>query len=495
MNGVPNIRLSLTVWDFNFGDDMNPNILLIYTDQQRFDTIGALGNSIIQTPNIDRLVNEGVAFSHATTPSPVCLANRWSLHSGQWTTTHQCYSNHHKGIRPKTDIPTMLGEAGYITGLSGKNHSFLTADDMDMWDENPSLPDHPEWGAWLEWEAYRNQAYPRLAEEAVPTSITAEHAKTETALRFIDEHKTDEPPFFLWLSYLYPHTPFEVPEPYFSMYQELPPPQIEIEGLAYKPFRQQFHQRNNDAIMPFSDEQIALMHQIYYGMVTMIDDEIGKILTYLDDNKLNENTLIVFTSDHGDYQGNHGLIAKSPSLYDDLVRVPMIFRWTEHIDSGRVDKRFASHIDLMPTFANVAGISCPDQAQGVNLMPHLCDGDNGEVIRPFAVCEYGVPDKPYNQERLIAEGLQDKLYTNPWNDKLSWEGNPVSLAGRITMIRTHDWKYIDEPDGISELYDLNADPYELNNLWNQANYQNIQTMLQKQLETWKISISQKEETL
>jgi arylsulfatase A-like enzyme len=277
------------------------------------------------------------------------------------------------------------------------------------------------------------------------------------------------------------------------MYQDLPPPQIEANGLADKPFRQQFHQRNNDAIMPFSGEQIALMRQVYYGMITMIDDEIGKILTYLDENKLNENTLIVFTSDHGDYQGDHGLIAKSPSLYDVLVRVPMIFRWTGHIDSGRVDDRFASHIDLMPTFADVAGIPCPEQAQGMNLIPFLVNENKGEAIRPFAVCEYGVQGEPYTQERLIAEGLKDKLYTNPWNDKLSWEGNPVALSGRITMIRTHDWKYIDEPDGICELYDLNTDPYELNNLWNQPQVQVIQTELQEQLDLWKISISQKED--
>lgn len=466
---------------------MKPNILLIYTDQQRYDTIGAMGNSIIQTPNLDRLVREGVAFSHATTPSPVCMANRWSLHSGQWTTTHQCYSNHHTGIKPETDIPTMLREAGYVTGLSGKNHSFLTAEDMDYWDENPSLPHHPEWEQWLEWEAYRNQQYPRLAEVPVPTSITSEHAKTESAIRFIEEHKDTEKPFFLWLSYLYPHTPFEAPEPYFSMYEELPSPHIETEGLIDKPFRQQFHQHNNDAIIPFSDQQIALMRRVYYGMMTMIDGEIGRLLDYLDDNNLSENTLIVFTSDHGDYQGDHGLIAKSPSLYDVLVRVPMIFRWTGQIDAGRIDKGFASHIDFMPTFADVAGISCPKQSQGVNLMPFLKD-ELETPIRSYAISEYGVPDKPYSEQRLHAEDLQEKQFTNPWNDKLSWEGNPVTLAGRITMIRTHDWKYIDEPDGTCELYDLTSDPHELVNLWNNSAVLDIQTELQKQLEAWKKSI-------
>lgn len=307
---------------------MRPNILLIYTDQQRFDTIRALGNSRISTPHLDRLTREGVAFTHATTPSPVCLANRWSLHSGQWTDTHRCYSNHHPGIRPPTDIPAILRQAGYVTGLSGKNHSFLTADDFDEYDDNPALETHPRWQDYLAWTRYRQEKYPRLAEEAVPTSITAEHAKTQSALGFIERHAGGDQPFFLWLSYLYPHTPYEAPEPYFSMYRELPCPRVEPEGLAAagKPFRQQFHQRNNDAIIPFSDSQIDLMRRVYYGMVTLIDDEIGKILSFLDERGLNENTLVVFTSDHGDYQADHGLIAKSPALYDALARVPLIFR-------------------------------------------------------------------------------------------------------------------------------------------------------------------------
>ena len=136
---------------------MKPNILLIYTDQQRYDTIGALGNFDIQTSNLDRLLSQGVAFSHATTPSPVCLANRWSLHSGQWTTTHHCYSNHHPGIRPKADLPNLLRQSGYVTGLVGKNHSFLTPMDMDLWDEKPSLPKHREWQQWLDWQQYRDR--------------------------------------------------------------------------------------------------------------------------------------------------------------------------------------------------------------------------------------------------------------------------------------------------------------------------------------------------
>ena len=473
---------------------MKPNILLIYTDQQRFDTIHALGNRWIRTPNLDRLAQEGVAFTHATTPSPVCLADRWSLHSGQWTSTHGCYSNHHPGPRPPSDIPNMLRDAGYVTGLSGKNHSFLTAADFDYWDENPMLESHPEWDEYRAWTRYRRRKYPRLATEPVPTSVTAEHAKTESALKFMDCCLDSGRPFFLWLSYLYPHTPYEAPEPYFSLYNNLPPPRVETGGLAAagKPFRQQFHQHNNDALIPFSEEKINLMRQVYCGMVTLIDAEIGKILDFLDERGLANNTLLVFSSDHGDYQGDHGLMAKSPALYDALVRVPLIARWPGQIDANRLDDRFASHIDLMPTFASAAAVPGPAQAQGVNLLPFLRDGGEGAAIRPYAISEYGVPGAPYDEARLLSEGLQGRVFTNPADDRLPWEGNPVALAGRIRMIRNHDWKLIAEARGAGELYDLRADPHELANLWDNRQYANVRDELQLALQRWLASIGLEE---
>ena len=471
---------------------MRPNILLIYTDQQRFDTIRALGNAYIHTPNLDRLVGEGVAFTQATTPSPVCLVNRWCLHSGQWSSKNHCYSNHHPGLRPPTHIAKLLRKAGYVTGLSGKNHSFLTPVDMDEWDETPTLPNHPQWSRYEDWARHREQHYPRLAEEPVWTSITAEQAKTASALRFMERHGDGDKPFFLWLSYLYPHTPYEAPEPYYSMYSDLPPPTIEAGGLAAagKPFRQQFHQRNNDAIMPFTQEQVKLMRRVYYGMVTMIDCEVGKILDFLDERGLANDTLLVFTSDHGDYQGDHGLIAKSPALYDVLARVPFIARWPGQIDANRRDARFASHIDLLPTFAAAAGVPCPPQAQGVNLLPCLRDGGNGGAIRPFAFSEYGLPGAPYDEERLIEEGMARTVFTNPTNDRLSWEGNPVSLAGRIRMLRDHRWKLVEEANGgIGELYDLPNDPHELRNLWDNPHYRAIRSELHSQLASWQAAIS------
>jgi arylsulfatase A-like enzyme len=309
---------------------------------------------------------------------------------------------------------------------------------------------------------------PRLCEEAVPGGLEADgmHLRTNDALRFLDSARGA--PFFLFVSYLYPHTPYHVPEPWFSRYinRDLGQPAVEPRGLeaAGKPFRQVFHRRNNDAILPFTPEQTRVMRSVYYGMISLVDGEIGRLLRHLDDRGLVRNTLVVFTSDHGDYMGDHGLHTKSPALYDCLVRVPFIVRWPGMADAGRRDPRFVSHVDLLPTVAAVSGAAAPTQAQGVNLLPSLRDGGRGPAIRDAAFSEYGVPGQPYDQRRLEAEGLAGKKYSNPNQAALPWEGNPVSLAGRIRMLRTREWKFVEEQGGTDELYDLERDPGELQNL-------------------------------
>jgi arylsulfatase A-like enzyme len=232
------------------------------------------------------------------------------------------------------------------------------------------------------------------------------------------------------------------------------------------------------------------MRRVYYGQISLIDAEVGRILDCLDRRGLTENTLVLYTSDHGDYMGDHGLMTKSPSLYDCLVRVPLIARWPGHVDENRRDARFASHVDLMPTFAEAAGVAPPEGVQGVSLLPFLRDRGRGGDIRPAAYSEYGLPGLPYDEERLAMSTGFDRIpFTNPLNGSLPWEGNPVSLAGRIRMIRTHEFKYVEELEGTCELYDLAHDPHELVNLWNEPTYAKVQNELEERLGTWKRSLA------
>jgi arylsulfatase A-like enzyme len=464
-----------------------PNIIILYSDQLRHDAVGALGNPRMQTPNFDRLVDEGVAFTQATTPCPVCMPARWSLHTGQWTTTHRCYSNHHPGPRPATSLPALLREAGYRTGLVGKNHSFLTPDDLDHFVEHPPAAD-PHAAqfrqAWL--EARGRARFPRFAQEAVPGGVQADpdRAKTDEALRFLDQVGGE--PFFLWLSYIHPHTPYYCPEPYFSMYEDAPlgPPRAE-ESLeaAGKPFRQQFHQMNNDALLPYDRETVLRMRAVYGGTVSLLDAEVGRLLDFLRSHNLEQETLIVLMSDHGDYMGDHGLITKSPSLYDCLVRTPLIVHWPGEVPEGVRSAELASHVDVMPTLLRAARCPVPPSVQGRDLAPYIQGRASG--LRDVVWSEYGIPGVPYTSQRLAEEGIQAGDFRNPWQPALPWEGNPVSLAGRIRMARTQEWKLVEEIGGTSELYDLRADPGELTNLYGRPEHRAVQAHLQKRLEEWK----------
>jgi arylsulfatase A-like enzyme len=467
-----------------------PNIVIIYADQQRHDTIGALGNARMRTPNFDRLVREGVAFTQATTPCPVCMPARWSLHTGQWTTTHRCYSNHHPGPRPGYSLPGILRDAGYRTGLVGKNHSFLTPDELDHFVEHPQPADTAAAMKRAEWVSARGRSQSlRLALEPVPGGIEADpdHARTDEAMRFVEQAAGGS--FFLWLSYLHPHTPYCAPEPYFSMYADPPigrPVAEEDLAAAGKPFRQQFHQRNNDAILPFDAETIRRMRAVYCGAVSLIDAEVGRLLDFLRSRGLERETLVIFLSDHGDYMGDHGLLTKSPSLYDCLVRTPLIVRQPGSVVEGVRSDALASHVDILPTVLRAAGCAVPEAAQGCDLMPVL-QGNAGE-LREVVFSEYGVPGEPYTPERLAAEGLAPGGFENPYTPGLPWEGNPVSLAGRIRMARTRDWKLVEEIGGTSELYDLRNDPGELTNLHGWPEHQAVQAELQQHLSKWKSSL-------
>ncbi len=459
-----------------------PNILVIYTDQQRYNTLRCLGNDEIITPNLDKLVETGTAFTHSFVSAPVCMPSRWSLHSGMYTSSHRAYSNHHAPKeKPKTSLPLELKNQGYKTALIGKNHSYLNEEVIDVMDHGEHFKKKPEDG--------------RNALKAMPWKVEDDpmHKLTNHTLELLGETKEENAkPVFIWLSYLYPHTPYLCPEPYFSMYDtiEISKPAIEREGLkaAGKPFRQQFHQFNNNGLLEYDEETTMRMKRNYYGMVSMIDAEIGRLVTFLEDKGLRENTIIVFTSDHGDYMGDHGLYTKSPSMYDCLTRVPLIFNWPGKIKANKVSDELVSNVDIMPTLLDFVNIAIPDQVQGISLVNHL-EGGKLKNTRNYVVSEYGIPGVPYaleNVEELMPDYKENPIYFS--NPKVPWEANPVALSGRMRMIRSHNYKLVQELNGTSELYDLKRDPNELINLYNNPKYKGIQKKMTKALENWKKDI-------
>lgn len=294
-------------------------------------------------------------------------------------------------------------------------------------------------------------------------------------------------PFFLWLSYIHPHTPYYVPDPYFSMYEGAPLGEPSREkNPASKPFRQQFHRANNDAILPFDFTTVMQMRRIYCGMISLLDAQVGRFLDFLSATKLAENTIVVLMSDHGDYMGDHGMMTKSPSLYDCLVRTPLIVRWPAHLPGNKRSHELVSHIDIMPTLSSAAGCAIPAGVQGIDLLPCLRGGIH--PVRETVFSEYGVPAKPYNAQRLLEEGLKPGDFPHPGRNDLPREGNPVSLSGRIRMARTRHWKLVQETGGTNELYDLRNDPEELTNLYGEPAHRAQQEELLRQLEAWKSAL-------
>ena len=490
MNILKHIRVGLLVLlvlpscksdgSSNVDEKKMPHILLIYTDQQRYNTIHALGNEVISTPNLDRLVKNGMSFTNSFVSAPVCLPSRWSLHSGMYTTTHRSWSNHHQGPRPGTNLPLELKDAGYQTALMGKNHSFLNKNDMDVIFPTPDFAGRPEDG--------------RSADRAMGWKLEKDpmHVLTDSTISLLSSFK-DTGACFIWLSYLYPHTPYMLPEPFYSQYDsvELPAPIVEPEGLekANKPFRQAFHQENNDLLIHYSASKIMRMKRNYYGMISLIDHEIGRLLDFLTENEMRDNTLIIFTSDHGDYQGDHHMITKSPAMYDCLTRVPLIFSWPGKIRSDVTTDALISNVDIMPTVLSLLGLEVPDQVQGISYHDFLTARKPGHGPRQFVYSEYGIPGKPFSRDKLedLLPDYKDRpiFFSDP---RIPWEANPVSLAGRFRMIRSKDWKLVEEENGTSELYDLTNDPYELVNLYNDPDFKEIQQKMQADLYAWKSSL-------
>ncbi len=456
---------------------MKPNILLIYADQMRHDTLSCLGYDWVDSPHLDRLASQGQVYPQAVTPCPVCMSARWSLHTGQYNSSHGCYSNHHPGPRPPQHLPGELKKGGYTTALIGKNHSFLGEDDLDHLDLNPEPVSQEATRERALWASQSENR--RLGLEAAPGAREGdqEAAKTEAAIRFIREHADNPSPFFLWLSYLNPHTPYHAPDPWHAEYvsREVPSPQLEPDGLKTKPFRQQFHQRSTNRLLPMDDGEVIRMRQVYAAMIAFLDQEIGRVLDEVDRLGTADETVVVFTSDHGDYMGDHGLYTKSPALYDCLVRVPQIIRGPGF--SPGTDERLVNQVDLMPTLLSAAGLPIPGSCEGIDLRT--------SEAPEFQVAEYGVPGvTPFTQEDMEQGRIPEEAWTAPGKTDIPWEGNPVSLAGRIRMIRTVDWKLVMEEDVPVEFYDLKKDPHELINQVDHTEYAEQQQELEERLKGW-----------
>lgn len=437
---------------------MQPNIVLIHADQHRFDCIGANGHLLVQTPNLDKLAAEGANFTHAFTPIPLCIPARNSLIHGQWTSGHLSICNwESEAPRPARDgLPSFsqsLREAGYHLGYVGKwhvhpqktpfdygFHEYVPEEDYPRWRAEQGIPPRPRTQGWFgEPDPYITPEQSRLGWEASHT------------IRLIQQFSQNDAPFFIRWDPYEPHLPNVVPEPYCSMYnpKDIAPWPSFPDPLVNKPYIQK-QQRRTWQVDDWTWDNWSPIVARYLGEITLMDAQIGRVLCALEELGLAENTLVIYTADHGDMCGSHGMIDKHYILYDDVVRVPLLMRWPGVIQANTQQDTFVSSaLDLAATFCDVAGACIPETFSGQSLLPVMKGEAAGNRQDIFSVYH----------------GNQFGLYTQ-------------------RMVRDREWKYVWNATAEDELYHLPSDPGEVHNLAFDPLYRAELTRLRHRLIDW-----------
>ena len=465
--------------------DTRPNILWYCTDQQRFDTLGALGNPYVKTPMLDRLVRDGVAFTHAYCQSPVCTPSRSSFLTGMYPSR---LHNTRNGNERFPDIPPLItkliADSGYECGLVGKLHlqsaGFRTEPRIDdgysYWKfSHGPRDDWPEGHDYAEWVRARGGDLDklRLREERVPPELHQTTWASEMAIEFIRHNR--EHPWLLSVNTYDPHPPFIPPRAYADRFDPttMPGPHFQESDLA-----QQMKLKELDfqgEVKRPEERDAKTIQARYYAMIAQIDDQLARILDTLDQTGQRKNSVIVFTADHGEALGDHGLLEKGCRFYEGLVRVPLIFSWPGHFQQYLRSDALVELLDITPTLLELAGLAVPDYVQGKSLLPILQGEASPDHHRDFVRCEYfdalestlaGSPSGPLGQE--VSAG----------RERPSENSFPDGVGTFATMYRDRRYKLVVyHGHNLGELYDLDHDPWEFDNLWDDPTHREIKNEL------------------
>ena len=462
-----------------------PNILWYCTDQQRFDTIAALGNKHIRTPNLDRFVAESATFTHAFCQSPICTPSRASFLTGMYPSAVGVNGNgFHRFPRHYEDrlISKALHDEGYDCGLIGKLHlasAFLRREERvnDGYDYFQYSHDHKggnergnEYVEWIKGQGvdpdtilerrgvrstidYRNAkndptfggfSEPTADKDNVPPHLHQTHWCTEKAIEFIERNREPDKPWLLSVNPFDPHPPFDAPWDYYRRYD----PETLL-GAHFEDGDLEFQRGLTDAGIDFQNvpqHPDALQHKhiqaSYYAMIEFLDDEFGRLLDYLDRTSQRENTIIIFMSDHGEMLGDHGLVLKGCRFYEGLVRVPLMISWLGHIQP-QISDELVELVDIVPTLYELIGMDVPPYVQGRSVASRVAGEDEPAPHREFV-----------RTEHYAATNFPDETHATMYRD-LRW---------KLVIYHQKD---------ICELYDLEADPWEHHDLSEDPDYSAI----------------------
>lgn len=413
-----------------------PNVLVILTDQQRFDTIHALGNPVIRTPNLDRLVREGTSFTSVYTPSPVCVPARHSLLTGQYPHNTGCFDLSNSMPETPATLPHLLKEAGYRTHAIGKMH--FTADPLAM--RGFESREKQEVGALGKMEdddyvsylhangyGHIHDPYGPLGEMFYvpqPAQMPARHHGSQwvadRSLAFLEQSESQQP-FLLFTSFFHPHPPFSPPVPWNKLYrpQLMPYPKRPVGYEHLQTFASQYFTRKYYVGQGTDDNFLRILKAYYYACISFVDYQVGRIIDALDASGQLDNTMIIFTSDHGELLGDYGCLTKC-SMLDPAARIPLLVRFPDRFEAGKRSDIPTSLVDVLPSVLSACGIENDGQ-----------DMDGRDLTNVTNLSDRTV----YSQYREHAHGLY--------------------------MVLNRRWKYVySAPDRKEFLFDRVQDPEE-----------------------------------
>jgi arylsulfatase A-like enzyme len=416
----------------------HPNILYVFSDQQRYDTMGCVGNPIVQTPNLDRLAAEGVCFERAFSSCPICSPYRAQILTGKYAHANGVVDNEYKLFTDQVTLAQALGQAGYATAYIGKWH-------LGYGPYTEEIRYGFDYMAAYDCQhQYYTTTYYENEDGPYPMPGWAPSGETDLAIRFMREETA---PFFLMLSWVPPHWPYDQ---YPEAYHIYDPQEVDLPPNVPK------------QMAAFARREIA----DYYGNVSALDAEMGRLLSWLDEAGLAEDTIVCFSSDHGDHLSSHGYgkpmdmwlhhtrRASKATPYEESIHIPFLLRYPARVAAGgRTDILFNS-VDVMPTLLSLTGVDVPAGMQGVDLS-HAVLGQGGPE-----------PDSVYLQ--ILGPG---------WPHRGDW-------VGYWRGVRTDRWLYARWHGGDVLFYDREADPYEMENLAGRPEYTGVQASLEKRLQRW-----------
>jgi len=459
-----------------------PNVLFILSDQHNSKVLGHKGHPDVKTPNLDRLAAEGVRFDNTITQNPICTPSRVSWLSGQYCHNHGYYGL--SGPRPN-GLPSILGHfrrGGYRTGAIGKIHcpEYWIEDDTDVFHETC---DCSVGGRSVEYAAYlEERGLTDLEDHAAlnefgqrglqscdgrPSAVSYEDGQegwaARKAMSVMADCVRDGQPFFLHVSLPKPHQCYTPAKEFWDLYDEakltLPPnADWDLAGKAPNLRRMAEYWRTGKWALfepkTFEAARLRKLHG-YLGSVSHVDHAVGELLDWLRAKGLEEDTIVIYSSDHGDYACEHGIMEKAPGICADAItRIPWLWRWPGHLKRGHVVSAIVETVDFVNTICALAGLDLLETSDGKDLSPLL----RGEAAEGHRI---GVTEFAFSKS--LRRG----------SHRLVWY--------------PHDYFKDDYPDGFGELYDLEADPWEVRNLYFDPRHADLVVELQRELLNWLVA--------